>query len=580
MELLSKVLKEVIKGFLAFVSGLVGFWGYYPLLPAYFAVCSMEGRTPISVVIGAVAGILVFMPLNSVIRYLFVLVVIGLAIRIFLWVNRSCDSMSTGIIAGVASVAMNFASVGMWQENGAKLLMGICEGVMVLGLCIGIHAILGLPFRLDYVWQRRDRLDNSIKKESIRGASIHRMESLAYAVSGLSDALFAMSFPKGIFTPQQQYGEAEPMQVTEFQEEVCERCTSREICWEEHHGQALKEAWNNRLLENRYVIARQLDAMADLMQEWTKVRISADHKYGTALAAILYGAKEKGILVEDLHVYEENGRLHTEGYVSARLSGGISMKHYIHVTEKAFGIDMRIGDDGKNILTRDPVFVSLYEETAFYVLQGAATEKKSESDENGDYFSCFSMDDGNYHICLSDGMGSGSRAKEESEMVVELMQKFIEAGFKKETAVLLLNSTMVLQGEDNSFSTLDYAVIDTYTGDLELIKIGGAATFIKHGDEVECIDIGSLPAGADARMEAETIKRKLMSGDFLVMVTDGMIEYLHVRNPKEVMMDMISRAKTENAQGLAEYIMTQVMILTGGFPKDDMTILVTGIWEK
>jgi stage II sporulation protein E len=241
---------------------------------------------------------------------------------------------------------------------------------------------------------------------------------------------------------------------------------------------------------------------------------------------------------------------------------------------------MRIGADGKNILTKDPVFVSLYEETDFYILQGAATEKKSESEANGDYFSCFSMDDGNYHICLSDGMGSGSRAKEESEMVVELMQKFIEAGFKKETAVQLLNSTMVLQGEDNSFSTLDYAVVDTYTGELELIKIGGAATFIKRGDEVECIDIGSLPAGADAKMETEIIKRKLMSGDFLVMVTDGMIEYLHVRNPKDVMMDMISRAKTENAQGMAEYIMTQVMILTGGFPKDDMTILVTGIWEK
>jgi stage II sporulation protein E len=241
---------------------------------------------------------------------------------------------------------------------------------------------------------------------------------------------------------------------------------------------------------------------------------------------------------------------------------------------------MRMGKDGKNFLTKDPVFVALYEDTAFYVLQGAATEKKSDSMENGDYFSFFSMDDGNYHICLSDGMGSGSRAKEESEMVVELMQKFIEAGFKKETAVLLLNSTMVLQGEDNSFSTLDYGVIDTYTGELELIKIGGAATFIKHGNEVECIDKGSLPAGADAKLETETIKRKLMHGDFLVMVTDGMIEYLHVRNPKEVMMDMISRAKMENAQGLAEYIMTQVMILTGGFPKDDMTILVTGIWEK
>lgn len=580
MELLSKVLKEIIKGLLAFVSGLVGFWGYYPLLPAYFAVCSMEGRAPISVVIGAVAGILVFMPLNSVIRYFFILIVIGLAIRIFLWVNRSCDSMSAGIIAGVATIAMNFASVGVWQENSAKLLMGICEGIMVLGLCMGIHAILGLPFCLDYVWQRRDKSDAPIKRESLGGASTHKMESLAYAVSGLSDALFAMSFPKGIFTPQQQYGEAEPMQVTEFQEEICERCNSREVCWEEHHGQTLKMAWNNRLLENRYVIARQLDAMADLMQEWTKVRISADHKYETALASVLYGAKERGLLVKDLHVYEEKGRLYTEGYVSTRLNGAVSMKHYLHVTEKAFGRDMRIGADGKNILTKDPVFVSLYEETDFYILQGAVTEKKSESEANGDYFSCFSMDDGNYHICLSDGMGSGSRAKEESEMVVELMQKFIEAGFKKETAVQLLNSTMVLQGEDNSFSTLDYAVIDTYTGELELIKIGGAATFIKRGDEVECIDIGSLPAGADAKMETEIIKRKLMSGDFLVMVTDGMIEYLHVRNPKDVMMDMISRAKMENAQGMAEYIMTQVMILTGGFPKDDMTILVTGIWEK
>lgn len=256
------------------------------------------------------------------------------------------------------------------------------------------------------------------------------------------------------------------------------------------------------------------------------------------------------------------------------------MKHYIRVTEKAFGKSMRIGKDGKNILTGEPVFVSLYEETTFYALQGTATEKKSDSEENGDYFSVFFMDDGNYHICLSDGMGSGSRAKEESEMVVELMQKFLEAGFKKETAVQLLNSAMVLQGENDSFSTLDYGVIDMYTGELELIKIGGAATFIKHGNEVECIDIGSLPAGADPRMKVESVKRKLRSGDFLVMVTDGVIEYLHVRSPRDVMIDMISRAKTENAQGLAEYIMTQVMILTGGFPKDDMTILVTGIWEK
>ena len=123
-------------------------------------------------------------------------------------------------------------------------------------------------------------------------------------------------------------------------------------------------------------------------------------------------------------------------------------------------------------------------------------------------------------------------------------------------------------------------MIDLYTGKLELIKIGGAATFIKRGQNVECIDEGNLPAGADVRMEVESTKKQLQSGDFLVMVTDGVIEYLHVRNPKETLMDIIAMAKTDNAGVLAEKIMEQVMLRTGGYAMDDMTVLVTGIWGK
>ena len=97
---------------------------------------------------------------------------------------------------------------------------------------------------------------------------------------------------------------------------------------------------------------------------------------------------------------------------------------------------------------------------------------------------------------------------------------------------------------------------------------------------MECIDECSLPAGADVRMEVESVKRKLQSGDFLVMVTDGVIEYLHVRNPKEALLDMIAMIETENAGVLAETILQQVLVRTGGCALDDMTVLVTGIWEK
>lgn len=81
-------------------------------------------------------------------------------------------------------------------------------------------------------------------------------------------------------------------------------------------------------------------------------------------------------------------------------------------------------------------------------------------------------------------------------------------------------------------------------------------------------------------MEVESVKKQLRSGDFLVMVTDGVIEYLHVRNPKEALADIIRNIRTDNAGVLAEKLLEQVLLRTGGHAMDDMTVLVTGIWEK
>lgn len=564
---MEQYLKELVKGVLAFVSSCVGIFGYFPMLPAYFAVCNMDGRVSLPVFVGTVAGMICFMPLAAMVKYFFVLVVVALGIRFFRWVNHSCDSWGAGVIAAVATVAMNFTQTPFWGEHVNELLMGICEGILVFGLCLGIHGLLGVSFQ----WQsllKQKREYTPVRMHTRRGARVEKMENLAYAVAGLSDAFYSMSYPSvgGIRTKEDK--------------EACLECESREICWREQHGKELKNAWNNKVKENRFVVAQQLQAMATLLEEWTKVRVSADSAYSQTLVQIVYAAKEKGLVVEDLHIYEENERLCVEGYVSTRWNGGIPVKHYLHIVEKVIGRPMRIGKDAKNILSKEAVFMVLYEDTKFYALQGIATEKKSDSVVNGDSFSFFSMDDGNYHICLSDGMGSGSRANQESEMIVELMQKFIEAGFQKEVAVKMMNSAMLLQGEEESFSTLDYGVIDMYTGDLELTKIGGATTFIKHGQEVECIDCGSLPTGAQMTVEVEHIKRKLSNGDFLVMVTDGVIEYLHVRNPKEVVSDIIGLIKTENAGVLAEQLLQQIMIRNGGVAKDDITILVTGIWEK
>ena len=343
----------------------------------------------------------------------------------------------------------------------------------------------------------------------------------------------------------------------------------------------LNEAWYHRLQENRKVIADQLDAMADALQDWDQGIRCMDRTERVLLAKIAFETRERGLDVKQIHVYEDKEkRRMVTALVASKWGGGIPVKNYRKALERASGMAVRLKEDTRSILTQEPVMITAYEDTCFYALSGVASEKEEGSSVSGDNFSLFSMENGHYHVCVSDGMGSGPSAFRESDMVVELMQKFMEAGFPQETAIRMMNSAMVLQGDRESYSTLDFMDLDLYSGQMTITKIGAAASFLKHKDRVECLRASTLPAGVDASCTGDVIHRKLTHGDFLVMVTDGVLEYLHVKNPEEKLAEMIKEIKTENAGTFAEKLMEHVMLFTGGHALDDMTIVVSGIWEK
>ncbi len=70
-----------------------------------------------------------------------------------------------------------------------------------------------------------------------------------------------------------------------------------------------------------------------------------------------------------------------------------------------------------------------------------------------------------------------------------------------------------------------------YTARCNLYKIGAATTFIKHRDYVERVESSSLPVGVTHRLETGNTKKQLENGDFLVMMTDGVLEYLQEEDP-------------------------------------------------
>ena len=234
----------------------------------------------------------------------------------------------------------------------------------------------------------------------------------------------------------------------------------------------------------------------------------------------------------------------------------------------------------RSLIGKEEAFLTFEEDTLFHTLQGVARLTKDHAQVSGDNFSFLELEGGECVMALSDGMGSGINACKESEMVIELIEKFLESGFQKETAIRMMNSAMVIQGEDGIFSTVDLAAMDLYTGMCEFYKIGAAAAFIKHGDEVECISSASLPAGIFHQIDIEKSSRQLTDGDFVVLLTDGVLDYLKVPAPEETMREILENMECNNPGQMAKQVLEQILLFTAGKAPDDMTVLVTGIWKK
>mgnify|MGYP003298747884 CR=1 FL=1 len=138
-------MKELIKGVLAFLCGMANWMGYYPFVPAYFAVHNLKKIASFGVIAGTLAGMYLFMEFHTMVRYVFVLAVIMIGIRLYVWANGMCNCVIGGFIAGLTAIAMNYAKSAGWGGNEQIFLLHVLEGVVILFLTMTMHFLFGIP---------------------------------------------------------------------------------------------------------------------------------------------------------------------------------------------------------------------------------------------------------------------------------------------------------------------------------------------------------------------------------------------------------------------------------------------------
>ncbi|MGE5542096.1 MAG: SpoIIE family protein phosphatase, partial [Bacillota bacterium] len=208
---------------------------------------------------------------------------------------------------------------------------------------------------------------------------------------------------------------------------------------------------------------------------------------------------------------------------------------------------------------------------------GIAQANKDGVEISGDSARVRDLKDNRLLVALSDGMGAGASAAEESKAAVHLIETLMDAGFDREAAVGTVNSVLVARGTGEAFATLDMMHVDLAACDAEFVKIGACPSFIKRDNEVVVIRAQSLPAGILSEIPVETVHRRLMPGDTVVLVTDGVLEARKDPSRKEPWIaSFLARSRWMPAQELAEKVLERAQGARGPGEdiKDDMTVIV------
>lgn len=587
--------------------------GVYPMVPALFMIGFVSGVNRNLLFLCSISGLIILAPVAVMVKYALIVLASALVVRGVEWYRGHCRSLLAGGLCGGITVIVGLFWHGLQLPGTAGIFIRICEGIMVSCFVYVVSRLLSMIPE----WEPKREQPPLMYAPGGR-----RLTDYAESFEKLSRTFRKMNRFKDDFSAE----ELGRMQ-TEVTGRICASCSQCALCWEEdtmpmyqvlyrflqslQRGEDVREssaelgeycmykeelveqvmlvfekahlnmAWYNRLQENRDVIAQQLDAMAYIMEDCANEEQDVTAREGKISASIRYVWKEAGVVIEQLRLLENShGKWQVLLRGRAKGSKCISVRELAKLLSSVSGRRFAPVKDSKALLgarEQSMVFVEGCRLTANY---GVARAVREDEQVSGDNFSFQMLDNGSCVMAVSDGMGSGYAACKESEMVIDLIEKFMEAGFLPDTALRMMNSAMVTHGENNLFSTVDLMRLDLDSGQGEFYKIGAAATFIRHGDEVRLIVQKSMPVGVFAGQSVPKVTEQIEDGDFIIMITDGVMDHLHVKNAGEVMREIIHGIDTTNPAEFSRNVLEQVLLFTGGRVRDDMTVLTVEVWNR
>ncbi len=550
-----KIIKSTILQMIGFAAAQAVIYMYHPIGVAYYIAisCSRIIRWPVFPLM--LVGMVMSMDILSVAKYALIMMAISITFWIFESKKSRVDIFPGALTGAGIMLVMELTDVYLKNEDMHATLLGITTSIMAFSLAIIFYNIMN--FFVTGGSRKKDTYKKQKKKH------FDMVNTYEERISHISRALERMARCVEDITDIREHEELSKCN--------CKNCTAL---------MRQNKIYRNKLKESKKVMALQLFEISKVLKNFSydtydmkRVDEEQEERLKTEL-------REIGIILRRIVILSSKKGI-DEIIITMRARRGrnVAVKDVEKLVAKVFMKNVKLVNDVSRLVSSEEITYRFKEEPNFFVMHGIAKKSKEEV-VSGDNFSCIELNSGQTILSISDGMGTGIQAYKESELVVDLLEEFAYSGFDEEVALRMINSIFTLNGEEGATATVDMGIIDMYSGMCDFVKLGAASTYVKRGDWLEVIKSTSLPIGGDEYIDMESTTKKLYDGDFVIMMSDGLMEAVESQEKEEALGEIIMGIKSLKPKEMAKEILNKALEVTGTKKEDDMTVLVTGIWDK
>jgi stage II sporulation protein E len=334
-----------------------------------------------------------------------------------------------------------------------------------------------------------------------------------------------------------------------------------------------------QVFESKKLVAEQLQGVSDVMEDFAKEILKEREQHENQEMQISHALKSIGIELEKLDVYRlDKGNVDIEMTASFYDYHGEGSKLIAPILSDILNETIVVKQEDISPFPNGYSFLAFGSAKEFTIETGVANAAKGGGIVSGDSYTMIELGEGKYAMAISDGMGNGVRANEESKETLRLLQQILQTGIPEKVAIKSINSILALRTTDEMFATLDLAVINLHNAFVRFLKIGSTPSFVKRGDQLLKIEASNLPMGIIREFEVDIVNEQLQSEDLLIMMSDGIFDGpKHVENTDIWLKRKIREMETDHPQEIADLLLEEVIRTRSGEIEDDMTVLVAKV---